>query len=120
MNAKSVKRLWRVLARGTAAEVLIYEKNRSAFILCVVKRMRLLFALGIEPFVEKRIFAHARKRRLFKIPGGDNSIGIDIIASDRHCRSANLSHSNNVGHNCSVTRIPARRQPCRSALLQQP
>lgn len=101
LNTIPIERLRRVLAGRAAAKVLIYEKQRRAFVFGFVEWMRLELAGGIEAFVEKRVIPHTREGNFFQIPRGNYPIRVDIIAGDWHRGSLDASDFDDFAHDFS-------------------
>ena len=81
-DAPAHERLRRVLARGAAAEVLADHQHGRALVGGLVERMLgILLARVLEG-----VLAHALEGHGLQEAGGDDAVGVDVVAGDAGCR----------------------------------
>src|SRR3989338_4990874 len=92
VDAETVEGLRGMLSRGAAAKIPVDKKDRSALVLWIIEGMGPGLSRGIESLVEKRILAHAREGDLLQIARRNDSVRVDIVASDRNGPSSYLHY----------------------------
>ncbi len=78
LEAETHERLGRVLARGAAAEVAPDHEDARTRKALVVERM---VPLGLFAVVLERVLAQAVEGDRTQVAGGDDAVGVDIIAA---------------------------------------
>src|SRR5205085_8912023 len=90
-DAAAVNRLWRVLARGAAAEIRLHDHDGGARI----GRIRRGVFGELGAVVLEQVVLQALERDGLEEPRGDDAVGVDVVAAQWQPRTSNLTDALN-------------------------